>query len=119
LNASDILNTVDVRVVPLVIPEWNNLEVCIRSHDGHARAIIEAEYAKTPRPTTLTATIACLSLSDEAGNPLFEYTPANVQLLAKKSGVALDRILIAASDLNSLTPQAIEDEKETLPEITP
>jgi hypothetical protein len=56
--------------------------------------------------------LAAASICDASGALLF--TEADVEVLAAKSWVAMNRVINASADLNGLTPKAVDDAKKNL-----
>lgn len=107
----------DIEYEDLVIPEWKNQVVRIRTltgtqRDDWDRSIVE--FAKKKRGRSREATIKenlrarliALAVVDGNGKPLF--TPKDVQRIGRKSAKALDRIFDRASEMSGIGEDDIE-----------
>jgi len=118
LTRDDILKLDDCKVIELEMPEWDTT-VYIRTMSGHERDTLEMEarrMLKTGNAVDLRARYAAYSLSDPDGKRMF--SDLDIPRLAKKSGIALDRIMEASERHNRIGPAAIEEAEKNL-EPTP
>lgn len=109
VSADDILNFDDQAIEKLVVPEWGNVELYIRTMTGVERDTWEMYAAKAMErkgAVNIRAKLACLCLCDETGKRIF--ADGQVDHLGKKSSKALDRIYSAALKLNKLSDDEIE-----------
>jgi hypothetical protein len=88
------------------VPEWGG-EVSLRPMTGKERERFEASASSKIPDGTIRARLVALSACDDRGEPLFGE--ADVEALADKSGVALERIFQAAIRINGVSKAAIED----------
>ena len=102
----DILAMDDLTLEPLVIPEWKNKKVWIRTMEGDERDAFEANHVKDPSKS-FRARLAVATVCDEKGNALF--TQKDVSAVGRKSAAALDRILDVASRLNGMSQKDVEE----------
>ena len=109
LTAEQILNLDDCKMQEVEIPEWQG-SVFVRTMDGKTRDWVEAE-ARKPNPQNLRARIASATICDSEGKLLFNEK--QIDQLAKKNYSALDRILVAATNVNEITDEAIDNLKKT------
>ncbi len=126
LTKQQILAADDCKRERLEVPEWADPtsddeadrkgEVWIRVMYGEERDMFEAEiYGFANRNGTpskmsfrnVRAKLGALVLCDKSGTRLF--TDADVAVLGKKSGIALDRVLEAARRLNAMMDADVED----------
>ncbi len=109
LTAEQILNLNDCKLQEVEIPEWQG-SVFVRTMDGKTRDWFEAELRK-PNPQNIRAKVASATICDSDGKLLF--TESQIDQLAKKNYSALDRIAVAAVEVNEITEAAIENLKKT------
>jgi hypothetical protein len=103
-----ILTVDDRKIVPIEIPEWG-LTCFVRVMEGSERDRWE-EIQITQKWTDVRARLSVATLCDEQGELLF--SEADMPLLAKKSGPALDRIFAVALRINRLTTEDIAELKK-------
>jgi hypothetical protein len=109
LSKDDILNFDDLKVYPLVIPEWGGNTVYLRQLSGKEQDAFEAETRdKDGKPNILNirARLAVAVLVDKDGNRMF--SKEDVQKLANKSGIALNRIIEKSAEINRITEDDLE-----------
>jgi hypothetical protein len=111
LNAEDILQVSDIKVVPVDVPEWGGM-VYVRA----MTAIDREKYIESMRQTIGvgkdasvqvilrfgSAKLAALTLCNSEGVLLFDKKPETIQALAQKSAKAMERVVDAAAKLNGL-----------------
>lgn len=115
LTRDDILKMDDCTVIPLVIPEWNNAQVYIRTISGHERDEIESagrRMLKDGVNVDLRARYAACALSDSEGKRVFR--DSDISMLAKKNQLALQRIMEAAIKHNRIGDGWLEDVEKNL-----
>jgi hypothetical protein len=110
LSRDSILAVSDLPVEEVQVPEWGG-SVFVRSMNGLERAKLEAfgqaDLKRSHDKQRFRQYVACLLASDESGNRLF--TDDDLELLAEKSGSAVDRIAMAGMKLNKYTSDDIEE----------
>lgn len=113
-----ILGVEDRGYVELDVPEWG-CRVRIGTLTGAERDALEASgirvvngKVKVVDKSGMRARLAAYVLQDLEGNRLF--TEADIPKLAKKSAKALERINVAASELNGLTDAEAEELEKNL-----
>lgn len=109
LSKKDILGSKDYKTEVVSVPEWGG-DVLIRELSGYDRdkyqlelVSIDAKGVPTPKFENIARAklfLVALSIVDEQGNKLF--TEEDIEALGAKSGDALDRVYVAASDLSKL-----------------
>lgn len=108
LNRDSILGLDDLPVVEVVVPEWGG-SVWVRGMTGTERDAFEEKGIGAPLKD-MRARVAIATVCDHDGNLLF--TDQDLPALMRKSGKALDRILIAAAPLSGLSKEDIADLKK-------
>ena len=112
LNKESILAASDSRIETVDVPEWNG-SVCVKTmtgteRDSFDRMVLEGRGSdKNANIRNFRAKICVCCICDDAGNRLF--TDSEIEALGKKSSIVLDRISEAASKLNALGRQDIEE----------
>jgi len=109
ITADEILSFDDGTIEKLIVPEWGNAEVYIRTMSGSERDTWELYASKAMErkgAVNIRAKLACLCLCDENGKRLF--ADGQVDQLGKKSSKALDRVYSAALKVNKLSDDEIE-----------
>lgn len=112
LTREEIISARDTKIERVSVPEWGG-EVCVRVMSGEARDRLDAFLAKAidddgklVNPKGLRTLVCILGCCDERGNDLFK--PNDVDALAAKNSVALDRVWRAVAALNGLNDKAME-----------
>lgn len=109
LSREDILSTGSVKVEKIAIPEWGG-DVFIRVMSSAERDAFEAaslERKGASKMANIRARLAAIVLSDESGKRLF--ADADAPALGAKLASALDRVFEAASKLNRLSKEDVEE----------
>ena len=111
LTKDDILAAQDCRIEQVSVPEWGG-HVFVRMMTGAERDSFETAWtsAKSGGQVGLAnfrARMAVLTLSDEAGKPLF--SERDILALSAKSAAALDRVMDVAMRLNRMGDKDVED----------
>lgn len=108
LNRDDIISVQDIHIEPLEVPEWGGW-VHVKTLTGEERDLLEASMidlgpqgqTRSVNLRNVRAQIAWLSLCDENGKRLF--TKKDLEVLAKKSSAALDRVAEKAQSLAKIS----------------
>ena len=104
-----ILNAHDIKTEAVEVPEWGTT-VFVRTFSGADRAkLMELHKQHADNPAELNTHLVLMAASDEKGNPIF--TGDDYDRLNGKSGVAIDRVAIAALKLNGLDSESVDDAK--------
>lgn len=125
LTRDQILAADDITIDTVPVPEWGGT-VCVRMLSARGRW----QYLRALRPLVDAGEansedglvkesgllLASATLCDAAGAVLF--TVADVEALAAKSWVAMNRVIDASATLNGLTAAAVEDAKKNLARAT-
>ena len=123
ISAADDLKR---RAVPT--PEWPTADgkLYVRQMSGAERAawarstVVMGDDGEVVRNldaiSTAAVRLAQLTLVDESGNRIFSDSAEDFALLASKNADAIERIAEAASELNALTDDALEQAEEDLGE---
>jgi hypothetical protein len=109
LSKEDILATGSAKVEKIYVPEWGG-EVYIRVMKSAERDAFEAsalDRKGAAKMANIRARLAAIVLSDSEGKRLF--TDADAPALGEKLAPALDRIFEAASKLNRLSKEDVEE----------
>ena len=93
------ISTVDV-------PEWGG-EVAIRPMTGKEREAFEAMAEANMKDGKVRARVVALAVVDEQGSAIF--TEADIDALADKSSLALDRVFKEVIRVNGLTKASTEE----------
>lgn len=119
----EILAADDMQYEVVVVPEWRNKEVCIRSLTGEERDAYEAGLlrevkklgkrgVKTERkfdPRKVRAKLVIIAACHGVGDPRPIFMPEDVDKLAAKNGAALDRLFDVAQKLAGIGNDDLED----------
>ena len=111
LTLEDILKADDIKSQPVEVPEWGG-QVYVRTYTVKERdAVLKLvrSAAKKENYADVGLDVVILSTHDEHGNKMF--TEDHRAALNAKSGTALDRIVLAALELNGMTEKAVEEKK--------
>lgn len=112
LTKEAIAQADDRPTVDLEVPEWGGA-VRLKAMTGKERSAFLSRHIKNPGKgqafviEDIQAHLAALSIVDESGARMF--SEAEVEVLAGKSGVALERVFKAASKLNALTEEDVDE----------
>lgn len=106
LSKDDILNASDLETVSVDVPEWGGT-VYVGMMTGAERDRFEREWVSAKFQDNPRAKLAALTLCDESGNRLFSYEEA--EQLGKKSAAALSRVFDAATKLNRITGDDVDE----------
>ena len=117
LTREQILQADDLKTEDVQVPEWGGA-VRVRALSGDQRDAYEAAIlidrddgkggtTVDVRRERLRATLASMSIVDEAGQPMF--TEQDIAALGKKSARALARVVEAAQRLSGLTKKDMEE----------
>lgn len=116
LSKDQILNSHDITVETLPVPEWGG-EICVKTLTAEERDFIEAAVIKinprTGQPSeakmeNLRALVAFYGICDETGERLFT-DKKDIELLKKKSAAALDRVVARIQAMSAMSPADIEN----------
>ena len=107
-----ILSAQDVKSESVLVPEWNNSTVYIRTMSGTERSEFESAVYKDGKVETANfyAELLVRCLADDKGALIF--TSADVAALSAKSGSVLARLAEVASRVNALSPKAESEAKK-------
>lgn len=107
LTKEQIQQADDRPTMEVEVPEWGG-KVRLRVWSGPERERVEELIDnKQARRQCGRAIVASLSIVDENGKRLFDES--DIQRLAEKSGVALERVFSAACSLNAVGKAEIEE----------
>jgi len=111
LTRDQILKAKDIPMEKVSVPEWGG-EVMVKGLSGKERDWFELSVFEQKgrnqkvNMANLRAKLASLSICDEEGNRLFSED--DVEELAKKSAVALQRVFSIAQRLSGLSNEEAE-----------
>jgi hypothetical protein len=112
LKRDEILAADDMKTVTVSVPEWGG-DVIVRTMTGTDRdrfdeSIIEYDESGKRKVAwdNLRAKLVAATVVDEIGKPLF--SPKDVELLGRKSAIALQRVFAAAQALNGVGDDELE-----------
>lgn len=113
LGKADILESDDVRIDKVRVPEWGGY-VYVRSLSGVERDRFEESQSqvdkkgnRTFRVENFRARLCALCICNAKGELLF--VPADIHRLALKSAAALSRVFDRATEISGFTKEDIED----------
>lgn len=112
LTREQILAAADIPTERLAVPEWGG-DVLVRGMSGTERDAFEASIVATEGKKTrvkmenIRARMAAQCMVGEDGKRLF--SPADVELLGKKSAAALNRVFEASQRLSGLADKDLEE----------
>jgi hypothetical protein len=112
LTRDQILECSDLKKEEVQVPEWGG-SVFVREMNGADRNAWEASLINEKGKVNLVnihARLVSFCVVDEKGNRIF--SDADVDLLGKKSGKALSRIVDACQKLNKLTDKDLDEVKK-------
>jgi hypothetical protein len=108
LTKDQMLWAKDLTIKEVKVPEWGG-EVYVRMMDGDQRDKFEADQIANPH-SNVRARLVAATVCDSAGNLLF--TDADIPVISKKAGAALDRIFAASAKHSRITPADIDELKK-------
>lgn len=112
LTKEAILNTTDLPITELEVPEWNGV-VCIRGLNAQERDEFEeflfvGEGANRKlNLKNIRARLLSMTLCDEKGNNIF--APEDVIALGKKNARIINKIFVEAQTLSGLGSEDIKE----------
>lgn len=111
LTREQILAADDLPSKEVEVPEWGGSvkvrSITAKDRDEFEQALIAARQAKRVAPENVRARYVAACIVGEDGKPLF--TAKDVEALGQKSFAALERVYQAATELNALSDEAVED----------
>lgn len=106
LTRDQILSANDLPEMKKVsVPEWGG-EVFVKVMTGRERDAFEKAHLDT-KGSDVRARMVAATVCDETGKPLFSLNDVNA--LAAKSWIALNRVVEASSEINQVSEAAIAD----------
>ena len=120
LTKEEIISVVDISTEIVEVPEWGGA-VAVREMTGLERDSFEQAMVKVAADgkreadlTNMRAKLCAACIVDQAtGDRLF--SDADLQQLANKSAVALDRVFKAAQSINGMSADSVEDAAKNSP----
>lgn len=107
LSKAEILGAVDIRTEDVPVPEWGGtVRVSLMSGLARDKLLERAGTGSIP-VSQYQASILVATVVSEDGQALFDAD--DVELLRRKSKLALDRVFDAAMRLNALGDEAKDD----------
>ena len=108
LTREDILNSQDLTIQVVSVPEWGG-DVIVKTMSGVERDAFEASIVQGGVTDTrnIRAKLAAMSVVDSSRNLMF--TQADIVELGNKSAAALDRIFTVASKLSGISQSDIDE----------
>jgi hypothetical protein len=119
LNRAQITAADDIQMEKVFVPEWANGDktayVMVKSMTAREKGLFDQsmvteESRGTQKPVMDTTDygpkMAILSMCDDRGKRLFELK--DIDILAGKSALALDRVVKKAMELNGVTAEALK-----------
>jgi hypothetical protein len=117
--------SLDTEIVPVTTPEWPVLDghIFVRSMTLKER---ESYLLSLQGPSGVTADgtptvkvqyeganakLAAITMCDKDGTPLFSGQPGDVEILERKSGNAMQRVIDVSARINRLNRKALEESK--------
>ena len=112
LTRDQILSANDLPVERVNVPEWGG-DVLVSGLTGAQRDTFESELLdsrtddESVNMVNLRATLIALSVVDEESNPIFSY--GDIELLGKKSAIALDRVFAVAQKVSGFNKKDVDE----------
>lgn len=110
---TQVLGIEDLRREPVVVPEWDNTTIYVRSLTARERDAFEAQQLalaeKHRTNENIRARLVVLACVDENGTRVFADSDADA--LGNKASSALDRLASVALRLNRISSADIEELK--------
>jgi hypothetical protein len=113
LTKDQILECNDLKTETVEVPEWAGT-INVRMMNGTDRDAFErglvttgADGTRTPNYNNMRPRLVALTAVDDDGNRIF--TDDDVEVLARKSAAALERVCIVAQRLNGIGVAAEDD----------
>ncbi|MCG8670213.1 MAG: hypothetical protein MI867_12420 [Pseudomonadales bacterium] len=112
LNRDQILKADDLKTEVVDVPEWGG-QVRVRSLTAGERDTFEASITDNKKSKSgvvtvnIRARIASMCIVDEENKRIF--TEQDIAALGEKSGIALNRVFVAAQNLNGWTEEDVEE----------
>jgi len=105
LDRAAIMAAKDFKCKTVQTPEWGGL-VAVRTFDGETRRRLLKPIEGGGMPDDWMERVVIASVCDKEGDPLFKAD--DIEALSKKSAVVLERVFIAAIELNGLSEKSAE-----------
>lgn len=130
LNKQLILETKDIKIIPLMIPEWAtdewDGEVFIKTLTGAERDQLEASIIQLSadgrtqkmKLDKLRSMLAFLAVCDDEGVRVFD-SESDIEAIAKKSASALDRIAVKVQELAGMSQEDVSGLLQSLKKDQP
>lgn len=109
LTKQQILSADDMKTEEVEVPEWGGT-IIVKAMTGRERDLFDSQIFKADQAgeePNIRAVLASTSVVDEKGMRLFT-TPAEVEILGKKSSVALERVCDAARRLSGIGKEEVD-----------
>ena len=101
----------DIESEVIFVPQWD-VEIGVRTMDGNSRAQLLENYAdedgKVSFRNLYPELLILCTFDPETGEPVFEDTDADRQLILSKSGKALEVVAKKAMEMSGLDEKAEE-----------
>lgn len=114
MNKADILGFDDMATEDVVVPEWGDQTVRLRTLTGGERDKFEADSMRTNKKgapemnlVNMRARLVALCAVDDAGTRMF--ADSEVTKLGAKRASAINRLFDAARKLNGMTEEDVEE----------
>jgi hypothetical protein len=105
LDRAAILAASDLEMKTVQTSEWGG-NVAIRTFDGETRRRLLKPIEGGGMPDDWMERVVVASVCDKEGGPLF--TGDDIKALSKKNAVVLERVFVAAIELNGLSEKSAE-----------
>lgn len=107
LTRDAILSADDLKRETVEVAEWGG-SVCVRALSGSERDQFElAMYNAKGNASNVRASLAARTICDKEGKRLF--TDADVEVLGRKSGAALERVFNTARRLSGISTADVDE----------
>ena len=116
ITGADILEIEDRKLESVIVPEWNDAQVFIRTMGAYERAKYEAKLIENKdapmeeKMVQIKVILVVLCCCDEQGNRLF--SDDQFDAVANKSADAIDRLYDVINRVNLVTQSEVEEEKK-------
>lgn len=124
MTAEDIARINDIEIISVIVPEWNNATIYLKTLDSDERNKLEWSSIDVrlegTRPVAsikkdnakIHLLIKCIC--DQNGVRLFNDSLEHREILAKKNGSVIDMLNNKARELNKMQSESVEELEKNL-----
>ena len=108
-DAASILALQDMEIKRVTVPQWNNMQVYLRSPTALAKGRFEASVADEARDIkTLKLRLCAMTLCDQQGHLLFDSEEEAIMGLGERNSQAIEVIATEALRMIQITEDDLE-----------